>query len=247
MKRCIICLFFVALNATAQPLISKIIQLHYLSADEALQLIQPLINQEERASGSGQTLVLKVSLNSLTNIRSLLQKVDIPPVIFKVTVYQGDSNWLNEQKDEIYSTSLEYQSPSTQSVTVMNGQMALVSMDNQVPMVRAIGIGYPGVIYQQYHVQTGLMVRPVQQGSHVKLFVSRLRQEQNVLRGQQIAAQQMDTVVMAPINKWVYLGTTNGTDVHETSTTTYSTHSAFIKNSTLYIKVSTVGDVLKSQ
>jgi hypothetical protein len=248
MKRWILCLFLVATSVLAQPLITKVIQLRYLSSDQALQLIQPLINDQEQVSGSGQTLVLKVKPNTLTDIRTVLQKTDVPPVTFNITVYQGDSNWLKTQgHDVVYSTNQQIQSPASQSVMVMNGQTALVSMDNQIPIVRSVGFGFPGVIYQQYHVQTGLLVRPVLQGSQVQLTVSRLRQQQNFAGGQQIADQQIDTTVMAPINKWISLGTTNGTGINDESSTVYSTRGSFVKNSTLYIKVSIVGAVPESQ
>lgn len=248
MKRWIVCLFFVATSVLAQPLVSKVIQLHYLSSDEALQLIEPLINNDDRVTGSGQTLVLKVSPTTLTDIRAVLQKVDVPPVTFNITVYQGDPNWLKTQGTAVvYSTNPQKQSPTSQSVTVMNGQTALVTMDNQIPIVRAVGYGYPGVIFQQYHVQTGLLVRPVLQGSQVQLSVSRLRQQQNLAGSQQFGEQRIDTTVMAPINKWISLGTTNGTGINDESSTVYSTRGSFIKNSTLYIKVSIVGAVPKSQ
>jgi hypothetical protein len=248
MKRWIICLFFVATSALAQTLITKVIRLHYLSADQALQLIQPLISADEQVSGSEQTLVLKVSPSTLTDIRMVLKETDVPPVTFTITVYQGDPNWLKTQGTEvIYSTNQHIQSPSSQSVSVMNGQTALVSMDNQLPRVRSVGFGYPRVIYQQYHVQTGLLVRPVLQGSQVQLSVRRLRQQLNGAGGQQLAEQQIDTTVMAPINKWISLGTTDGTGINNDSSTIYSTRGSFRKNSTLYIKVSIVSAVPESQ
>lgn len=243
MKRWIICLFFIATSVVAQPLISKVIQLHYLSANEVLQLIQPLIKKDEQASGAGQTLVLKVSPETLTDIRSVLQKIDLPPVTFNVTVYQGPANWLQQQNTVVYSTNSSMQTPPSQSVSVVNGQTALVSMDNQIPIVRAVGVFFPGVLYEQYPVQTGLLVRPVLRGSQVELTVSRIRQQQNIPASQQFATQQIDTTVMAPINKWMSLGTTNGMAITDDNSTVYSTQSSFRRNSTLYIKVSIIGAV----
>lgn len=236
-------MFFIATSVVAQPLISKVIQLHYLSANEVLQLIQPLIKKDEQASGAGQTLVLKVSPETLTDIRSVLQKIDLPPVTFNVTVYQGPANWLQQQNTVVYSTNSSMQTPPSQSVSVVNGQTALVSMDNQIPIVRAVGVFFPGVLYEQYPVQTGLLVRPVLRGSQVELTVSRIRQQQNIPASQQFATQQIDTTVMAPINKWMSLGTTNGMAITDDNSTVYSTQSSFRRNSTLYIKVSIIGAV----
>lgn len=244
MKKWILIVLFLSGQSFAQSLNSKVIDLHYLSANQAIELIKPLLKNDERISGEGQTLILKVSPHTLTDIRSILHKIDVPPVTFSITVYQGDANWLNKQGDVAYTSRPQVQSPPSQSVTVMNGQTALVSMDNQIPIVKAVGIGfYPGVIYQQHPVQTGLLVRPLLQGQQVKLTIQRIRQQQNVPGSQQFGEQQIDTTVMVPINQWVSLGTTNGTNNVDQTATVYSTRNSFIKTSTLYIKVSIVGAI----
>lgn len=242
MKKWILGLLFLAANVWAQPQVTKVVDLHYLPADQVMELIRPLLHEGEQISGSGQTLILKVNPQTLTDIRSILHKIDVPPVTFNVTVYQGPPNWLTTKGTQVvYSTQPQSQSPPSQSVTVMNGQTAMVSMDNQLPIVRAIGYGfYPGVVYEQYHVQTALLIRPILQGSQVRLMVQRIRQQQNVPGSQQFGEQQIDTTIMAPINEWISLGTTNGTDNLNQSSTVYSTRKSFIKNSTLYIKVSII-------
>jgi hypothetical protein len=249
MKKWFIAFLFLATNVFAQPFITKVIELHYLPADQVIELIQPLMADGEQVSGSGQTLILKVNPQTLTDIRTVLHKIDVPPVTFTITVYQGDANWLNKQgNDTVYSSSPQNQSPPSQSVSVMNGQTALVSMDNQIPIVSAVGFGfYSVVIYQQHPVQTGLLVRPILQGSQVQLTVKRIRQQQNIPGSQQFGEQHIDTTVMAPINKWVALGTTNGTSDVNNSSTTYSNRRSFLKNSTLYIKVSIVEAAPESQ
>ncbi|WP_233586523.1 type II/III secretion system protein [Legionella sp. km772] len=240
MKKWLILLFFLVNQVFAQPFVSKVIELHYLSADQVVELLKPLMVEGEQVSGSGQILILKVSPQTLSDIRNVLHKIDVPPVSFTVTVYQGDANWLSKQGNEVvYSTRPQYQSPPSQSVSVLNGQTALVSMDNQIPIVQAIGYGfYAGAIYQQHTVQTGLLVQPILKGSQVQLAVKRIRQQQNVPGSQQFGEQQIDTTIMAPLNKWVALGTTNGSNELSQSSTVYSNRPSFVKNSTLYIKVS---------
>ena len=241
MKKLFIMCFLLSTQLFAQALISKVVELHYLPAEQVIELVQPLLNEGEKISGSGQTLILKVSPQTLTDIRQVLHKIDVPPVTFDIMVYQGDANWLNNQgNDVVYSTGSQSQSPPSQSVSVINGQTAMVSMDNQVPIVSAVGFGFysGGVIYQQHAVQTGLLVQPLLQGSQVQLTVKRIRQQQNVPGSQQFGEQQIDTTVMAPLDKWVALGTTNGTANLDQSSTVYSNRRSFVKNSTLYIKVS---------
>lgn len=226
----------------AQTLLSKSIELHYLQAEQVVELIKPLMKSGEQIKGAGQILVLSVSPQTLTEIRAILKKIDVPPVTFDITVYQGDATWLQTRGNRVvYSTRSQTQSPPSQSVKVMNGQTALVSMDNQIPIVKAVGLGFfPGVVYQQYNIQTALLVRPLLQGSKVQLTVKRIRQQQNAPVGQQFGQQQIETTIMAPIDQWISLGTTNGDNNLNQSSTVYSTRGSFVKNSTMYIKVSMV-------
>jgi hypothetical protein len=246
MRGWIIGLCFLATNALAQTMVVKTIKLHYVQADNVIELVKPLMTDGELVSGSGHMLLLKVTPETLTDIRRVLHQIDIPPVSFSVTVYQGDPNWLQHKSaDVVYSTRPQFQSPPSQSVRVLNGETALVSMDNQVPIVRAVGFGFnSAVVVQQHPIQTSLLVRPVLQGSQVQLTLRRIRQQQNIPGSQQFGEQQIETTLMAPINKWVSLGTTNGAaDVSQTSnqsSTSYSTRGSFVNNSTVYIKVSLV-------
>ena len=137
MNKWILCLLFFVAPVFAQPPVTKVIELHYLTADKVIELMKPFMEPGEQMSGQGQMLVLKVNPKTLSDIRSVLHQIDVPPITFKVSIHQGDSN------------------------------------------------------------------------------------------------------VMAPLNQWVALGNTNGHDSEDTSTV-YSSKPAFIKNTTLYIKVSVV-------
>lgn len=225
----------------AQPLISKVIELNYLPANQVIELIQPLIKNGEQISGLGQTIVLKVSPQTLTDIRNLIHKIDIAPVTFKITIHQGEADWLKKQgKAVVYSSRSLHKSPINQSVQVMNGQTALVSSEEQIPIIQAAGFGfYTGVIYQQQPVQTGLLIRPIAQGTQVQLTLRRIRQEEQNTRYQQFSEQRIDTTIMAPLNQWISLGAANGMD-EEDQSTVYSTSRPFIKNATLYIKITII-------
>lgn len=243
MKRWLIGFLFLASNAFSQGMMTKVIELNYVPADKVIQLIQPLVQPGEKISGSGQTLIVSVSSQTLTQIRSVLHQIDVPPVTFNVSVYQGDPNWLSAQNsnDVSYSTQSPSEVQRSQSVKVMNGQTAMISTDQQIPIVTAVGGGfYPGVAYQQHNINNGLLVMPVMQGSQVKLSVKRVRQQQNAAGGQQFDNQQVDTTIMAPLNKWVSLGSAEGAQDPDSSSTSYSAGRSFSQNSTLYIRVTII-------
>ncbi|TAL63994.1 MAG: type II/III secretion system protein [Legionella sp.] len=223
--------------------ISKVINLNYVSADKVIQLVQPLLQPGEKVSGNGQTLVVNVSPQTLTQIRTVLNQLDVAPITFNVSIYQGDPNWLSAQNNNTvsYSTQPQYEVQRTQSVKVMSGESAFVSTDQQVPIVSSVGVGFfTGISYQQHNIKNGLLVKPVLQGSQVKLTIRRARDQQDPSSSQVFDNQNIDTTVMAPLNKWVSLGSAEGAPNSDPTATSYTTGRPFSQNSTLYIKVSVV-------
>lgn len=245
MKRLgLVCLFFFATNVFSQTLLTKVIQLQYVSADQLIHLIQPMMQSGETITGSGQTLVAKASPETLTQIRSLVHQLDIPPVTFNVSVYQGNPQWLSTQNDNTVSNSTRTQSQmlQSQSVRVMSGDSALVAMDQEVPIVSSVGAGFfTGIAYQQHQIKNGILVRPVLRGSQVQLSVHRLREQMNPAGGQQFDNQKIDTTLMVPLNKWVSLGNPEGSQQTDNSSTYNTAGNTFANQSTLYVKVSIIG------
>lgn len=243
MKRWLIGLLFLTTNAFSQTIITKVIELNYLQADKVVQLIKPLLQESEKVSGSGQTLIVKVQPQTLTQIRDILHKIDVAPVMFNISIYQGDPNWLSAQNSNSvsYSTQPRSEQVRSQSVKVMSGASAFITTDQQVPIITSVGAGWNiGIAYQQHNISNGLEVWPVLKGSQVKLTLKRVREQANVAGGQQFDNQQLDTTVMAPLNKWVSLGSTEGSQNTDPSSTSNSAGRPFSQNSTLYIKVSVI-------
>ena len=79
MRRCILGLMFLATNVLAQSLVLKIVKLHYVQAEQVKELIRPLMSAREEMSGSEQIFILKVMPQTLTNIRTILHQIDVPP------------------------------------------------------------------------------------------------------------------------------------------------------------------------
>ena len=247
MKRIvIISLWFLTSMAFSQPMITKVIELNYLSADKVIQLIQPLLQSGEQLSGSGQTLIVKVSPHTLTQVREVLHQIDLPPVTFNIAVYQGDANWLSAQNSNstVYSTHSPSEEQRSQSIKVMSGQSAVVNTDQQVPIISAVSGGfYPGVAYQQHQVNNGLLVQPVLRGSQVQLTIKKVREQIDPAGGQQFDNQKLATTLLIPLNKWVSLGSSEGMKNSDSSATTNSAGRPFTQNATLYIKVSIINSL----
>ncbi len=246
MKKWMIGLMLLAVNAfAAQPdMITKVINLQYQNANTIIQLVQPLLQSGEQISGSGQTLVVKVSPDTLTQIRALLHKLDQPPVSFEIAIFQGPPDWLSNQSNNTITvgTNSQMNQQRSQSVTVMNGQSAFVSTGQSQPMISSVGVGWQtGVSYNQQLVQNGLLVEPVLQGQQVRLSVKRVRQQDSNVSNQQINQQEVNTTVMVPLNQWVPLSSAQGGEpVTDSSTITFQAGNNFATTSTLYVKVNII-------
>ncbi|CDZ77836.1 Type II secretory pathway, component HofQ [Legionella massiliensis] len=244
MKKWFIAILFLAANVFADSaMITKVITLNYQTADHIIQLVQPLLGEGEQISGSGQTLIVKVTPETLTQLRDVLHKLDQPPVTFQISVYQGDPDWLNNQNDNtiVITTPSHSDQLQRQSITVMNGESAFVSTGQDQPVLSSAGIGFwTGVSYDRRLVQNGLLVQPTLQGNQVKLKVRRIREQANPVVNQQFDQQQVDTTVMVPLNKWVSLASPQGSQPVDSSTQIIRAGNQFTQNSTLYIKVNLV-------
>ncbi len=239
-------LFFISSFAFSDDLKSKVIQLHYLQADKVVELITPLLNDNEKVSGSGQTLVIKASYDTIGQIRAVLHKIDVPPVTFDVAVYQGDPNLLSAQNKNTvtYSTTPRSENVRSQSVKVINGGSAVISTNEEVPVVSSVGIGWvTGINYQQHNIKNGFMVQPLLQGSQVKLTIRKLREQANPAGDQQFDNQQVSTTVMVPLNKWVLLGSAENAQPIDNNSVISSAGRPFTQNSSLYIKLSIVNSM----
>lgn len=223
--------------------ISKVIELHYQNANTVIKLITPLLGPGDRVSGDGQTLVVNVSPDTLTKIRAVLHRLDTPPVTFKVSVYQGDPDWLATRKrsNRIISTNSTVEQQRYQSVQVTNGESAVISTGTNQPEVSSVGIGlWTGVNYNRRVVQNGLLVEPVLQGARVKLTLRRLREQNSLADNQSYDEQRVSTTLTVPLDQWVSLATAQGAPAAPSTTRVYRAGYTYGQNSTLFIKVGIV-------
>lgn len=240
MIRWILVLCILMQTAFADDVPAKVIQLRYIQADQVMQLMQPMLGAGEQMTGNGQTLIVKASPQTMASLREVLHRLDVPPVTFNITVYQGDPNFLSAQNDNTvsYSTQSQAQTLQTQSVRVMSGGAAVVSSNQEVPIVSSVGIGFfTGVDYQQHQIKNGFVIKPELQGSQVKLTISKLHQQMNPAGGQQFDNQEVATTLMVPMNKWVLIGSAQGAAPVDNNAVISTAGRQFTQNSSLYVKV----------
>ncbi|KTC99122.1 type II/III secretion system protein [Legionella erythra] len=240
MKKWYLLLSLVVASVFAEPRITKVIDLHYQDAAQVIQLIQPLLKEGDKVTGSGQTLIVNVSPDTLTALRAVLHKLDTPPVVFEITIFQGDSDWLSTQDGhtETISTPSQINQRRRQSITVMNGESAFVSTGESQPVIRSVGLGlWTGVSFDRRLVQNGLLIEPILQGNQVKIIIKRVREQTSNMSNQVFHEQKVETTMLIPLDHWVALASAQGSAPAEPGTEVIRAGTPFAQNSTLYIKV----------
>lgn len=245
MKKLGFILFFFVCTAFGADLITKVIPLNYMSAGEAEQALNPLLSSGETISHTGSQLIVNVSPDTLTKLRSVLHQIDIPPVVFNILVHQDQANWLStsDNNDVVYATTgTNNTSGNSQSVQVMSGASALISTGSNVPVVSSVGAGdwNSGVAYERMDVKEGFLVKPQMEGSRVKLTISRVNSRADNINAQQIDSQNVNTTTIVPLDKWVKLGSSGQADLSSKPSTdiVYSAGASYKDKATVYIKVS---------
>lgn len=245
MKKSVFFLLLVASCVFAAAFITKVIPLNYIGADVAVQALEPLLKPGESMSHTSHQLIVNASPETITTLSSVLQQLDVPPVVFNVFVHQGEANWLsnNQSNDVVYTTSTQSNAANNQSVQVVSGASAFIAMGSNVPVVSSVSGGFwnQGVSYQRMNAQQGLLVEPQLHGGRVTLKIRRINNKMNNTNSQEMDSQSVDTTTIVPLDQWVKLGSSGQAD-NETpsSDTVYGTTGNYENNTTLFIKVSLV-------
>jgi type II secretory pathway component GspD/PulD (secretin) len=242
-------LLFIVGTAFAQTdndtLITKVIELHYVKADTLLPQLDPLLKQGETITGTGSSLVVNVSADTLSRIRPVIHQLDSPPIVFEVSIHQGNDDWLQDNADTsaVYTASSKSEDPNSQSVRVLNGAQAFVSMGNDRPVVSSVsGGGFaPGVSYQQKHESQGFYVEPVLEGQEVKIKIHRTKSQANRVNNQDSDNQDAQTTTIIPLDKWVKVSSTGAENINsQPASATYQASNSFSNDLNLYVKVKVV-------
>lgn len=250
MKYLLLCMTFfigsVFADTTAPTLITKVIAVQYLQANDLAKQLKPLLAPGETITSSGSSLIVNVSPDTLTRLRPVIHQLDVPPVVFIISIHQGSNDWLEQgaSSSVTYSATSNTEAANNQSVNVMSGQSAFVATGSDRPVISGVSGGWvPGVSYQQKSETQGFYIAPVMQGSRVRITIHRVRNEANATDTQQSNNQSVDTTTMIPLDKWVKLGSPNqGTSDNNNAgagdATSYSASNSYNNQAALYIKVS---------
>ena len=207
-----------------------VIELGYRSAEELIPALGPLMGPDDVLTGTGYQLIVRADEQTMSEIKSLLEKLDTRPNNLLITVrkrgdYSGSQRGVDTNggvvitdRDtsvrgsvNVYNDRARRDGYVTQQLRVLEGSQALISAGESTP-VRSRQVYRNGrwlsVTDNVEYKDTGnsFYVLPRLQGERVTLEIE--PQSSRMLQGQVVEVERAQTTVSGRLGEWISLGTT---------------------------------------
>ncbi|NBC49533.1 MAG: hypothetical protein GVY22_16485 [Gammaproteobacteria bacterium] len=190
----------------ASALENRVFELEHQRADAVVPQLQDLYGGEIQLSATGQTLVVRAQSERLSEIETLLQRIDRPPRQVQLSLRHRSTakpSGRDRYSAGVYSTGRD----STRSVTVLDGQVAQISSGRiaRVPIAERGGWS-PAVLLEEIKMTSGFLIQPsVISNDQVELRITAV--QDGPLRGRgDYETADLTTVRRVRSGEWVELG-----------------------------------------
>jgi len=216
-----------------------VIDLGYRSAEELIPALGPLMGPDDVLTGTGYQLIVRTDEQTMSEIRSLLEKLDTRPNNLLITVRKrGDYSASQKGVDtnagvvitdrntavrgsvNVYSDRSRREGYVTQQLRVLEGSQALISAGESTP-IRSRQIYRNGrwvtVTDNVEYKDTGnsFYVLPRLQGERVTLEIE--PQSSRLLQGQVVEVERAQTTVSGRLGEWISLGQSESSEQQRNS------------------------------
>ena len=238
LKRLLILLVFkILLNccAYAESNIIEVIPLVNRPASEIQPLLEPLLENTDRAIADGSNLLVKTSPARLAKIKSFIAKLDTHPNDLIITVLQSRQATADELNMQIrpqinvpgtdlskstgnvsgytYQTQDRNDLDHKQTLRTQEGKPAYIKAGNTFPIQNyqsySSGYGYSGASSSTEYVEasTGFSVTPTLSGQQVTLEIAPW--SENFETRSRIQTQEAQATVTVNLGEWIEIGAVN--------------------------------------
>lgn len=185
---------------------NRVFELEHRRASDIIPQLRDLYGSEPRLSANGQSLVVRAEPEQLSEIETLLQRIDQPPRQVRLSLRHSsvaNSNSREGYSSRSYSTGRD----STRHITVQDQQFALISSGQITRLpVAARGGWSPAVALEDVDISSGFLVRPtVLSEDQVELQITAIHNEPHLGRPAYETAD-VTTVRRVKPGEWVALG-----------------------------------------
>lgn len=237
-------LFFVLLllssaQAYADEPTAKVIKLRYQTAEQLMPLLRDAMGDRMHIVGRGDTLIVRGNVRELQELRRLLRQIDKLPASLKITVKRAQEGLSTRQAD-VYRTEQQQEEANVQSVTVLSGHVAFVSLTKTRMVVESVynngdGLGSGADLAPQER-RTGLYVQARLVGNEVILKVTTEKENLSRFGLSDLRSSELITTITAPLGQWVKLGGSTHEAQHREQSRVYRTEDSALQN-TVYVRV----------
>lgn len=212
----------------------EVIVLRHQTAESLAPALRPLLAPGGAVSGQGSTLIVRSTPDNIEQLKSVIQKLDVPRRQFLITVRQAHDNRTSqyggsidgdfgdgrtrviigssssERRIRVYGTDKREEANEGQTLRVMEGNWATISTGQSIPVVSQTTTSGPGGSQTQQSVEyknvdTGFEVKPRMTGDdNVVLEVRPFRARPS--SGGVIKQSQLSTTVSGQLGQWITLG-----------------------------------------
>ena len=197
-------------------------ELRHRSAAELIPILKPMLEKESAISGSGYTLIVRSSKENLSQLDTLIGRLDTAPRMLLVTVErEGDQERnrsgaslggsTSEPRLRLYSSQRRSDNGGNQQLQVLEGHWATIRGGQAIPqVVQQIHQGPAGASVTQgveyRNVESGFEVRPSLSGERVQLDIRPFNAKPSPHGGGVIEHQEIVTTVSGKPGEWIELG-----------------------------------------
>jgi type II secretory pathway component GspD/PulD (secretin) len=213
--------------------------LKHRNAETLIPLLQPVLDDGISISGFGPTLIVNSKPWQIEEVRTLVEQLDTPLLSLMIHVIQGGSDTLSalhsdvsgtvkNAKIRVYGTKNKEKDAVSQQLRVNEGEWAMISSGESVPVARQSTSHSPqGISVQQSieykDVESGFEVRPRISGERVTIEVRPFRARRSKEGGGIIEQQNIITTVSGNVGEWITIGGIDEQQQHSAAGTVYTT------------------------
>ncbi len=184
-------------------MVMKLIPLKYHDADHIKSLITPMLAPQGKISGRGYTLVINTTRENMTELRSLIRKIDVKPKSLRIRVRVGGGG---QTKVNRFSQSYHtHRFANEKVVQILEGRGAYIMVGGDRPYVSVInGPFLPQVLISYRRMRQGFwVVAYIRDG---KALLKIIQRQDGVSPETLLALEKLATTVIVPLGEWTTLG-----------------------------------------
>lgn len=192
-------------------------------AEELLLVLQPLAGADVSVQAYQGQLILRGSSERIAALRAVIAQLDRPLRNLRISVRRYDdaaqsrtqagAQWHSHRGSAVglQSTQEQTQTNDTQQLVLLEGAVARLSLDTEIPV---LGLASSGAVTTTFvPLGNGIELKPMLSGDRIRLEV---RRRDARVEGSGIATESVQSVLLLEPGVWTDLGAVAGTDSGQT-------------------------------